>query len=177
MAGADLDLVLDFDAMARAGALFGSGGLIVADDSASAVGLTRTLVAFDQMESCGKCFPCRLGMSHLLEVLERICAGASRPDDLALMERIGTGMRAGSLCGHGQLGFNPVASALRAFGDEFAAQAAGRGPVPLGPFVGPSFALRGAQLVGETPSSSVRDDFVARVEPVGTPWVSAGRTA
>ena len=166
LAGEQLDMALDFDEMAKAGAMFGSGGLIVCNDETSAVDLTRVLVAFDQMESCGKCFPCRLGMSHLLEILERACAGASRPGDLELMERVGGNMRSGSLCGHGQLGYNPVSSALSAFGAEFEAQMRGERPLPIGPFVGPKHALRGAQLEGETPTAAVKGDFVYAAEPV-----------
>ena len=97
----------------------GSGGIIAADEDSCAVDLTRALIAFCQYESCGKCFPCRMGMSHLLEVLERICRLEGLPEDLNLMRRIGENMQAGSLCGHGQLGYNPVASALRYFGAEF----------------------------------------------------------
>ncbi|MDE2765540.1 MAG: NADH-quinone oxidoreductase subunit F [Chloroflexota bacterium] len=166
LAGEQLDMTLDFDEMAKAGAMFGSGGLIVCNEETSAVDLTRVLVAFDQMESCGKCFPCRLGMSHLLEILERACAGASRPGDLELMDRVGRNMRSGSLCGHGQLGYNPVSSALSAFAAEFEAQMRGEGPLPIGPFVGPKHALRGAQLEGETPTAAVKGDFVYAVEPV-----------
>ena len=116
-----LDIPLDFEAMAQAGAILGSGGIIAADEDTCAVDLTRALIAFCQYESCGKCFPCRLGMTHLLEVLERICRFESEPRDLELMRQVGQNMQAGSLCGHGQLGFNPVASALRYFGDEFSA--------------------------------------------------------
>ncbi|MBI4202367.1 MAG: SLBB domain-containing protein [Chloroflexi bacterium] len=120
--GADqLDVPLDFDAMARAGAILGSGGIIVADESVCAVDLTRALMTFCQFESCGKCFPCRTGMTHMVEVLERICSFHGQPNDLQLLERVGTSMAAGSLCGHGQLGYNPVRSALRFFGDEFKA--------------------------------------------------------
>ena len=161
-----LDMVLDFDGMQQAGAMFGSGGLIVCDDDTSVVDLTRNLLAFDQMEACGKCFPCRLGTSHILEVLERICDGNGRPGDLKLMERVGQSMRSGSLCGHGQLGFNPVASAIRAFGDEFDAQLRGEGPVPIPRFVGPRASRRGAQLEDSTPTASVKPDFVAHIEPV-----------
>jgi NADH-quinone oxidoreductase subunit F len=164
-----LDIVLDFDEMAKAGAMFGSGGLIVADETTSVVDLTRNLIAFDQMESCGKCFPCRLGMGHLLEVMERICTGEGRPGDLELMEHVGKDMRAGSLCGHGQLGFNPVASALKAFGDEFRAQMKGHGPIRITPFVGPRSSRRGAQLEEETPTSQVKGDFVAHIQPVARP--------
>ena len=118
--GADnVDLVLDFEVFRNAGAILGSGGIIAADEDTCIVDLTRALIAFCQYESCGKCFPCRMGMSHLLEVLERICRLEGGEEDLALMRNIGENMQAGSLCGHGQLGFNPVSSALRYFGPEF----------------------------------------------------------
>ena len=118
--GADsIDVVLDFEILRAAGAIVGSGGLIAADESVCIVDMTRSLIAFCQYESCGKCFPCRMGMSHLLEVLERICRLEGTSDDLALMRNIGENMQAGSLCGHGQLGFNPVSSALRYFRSEF----------------------------------------------------------
>ena len=114
-----LEIPLDFDAMAQAGAILGSGGIIAADEDTCVVDLTRSLIAFCQFESCGKCFPCRLGMTHLLEVLERICSFEGEPSDLELMRVVGQQMQVGSLCGHGQLGFNPVASALRYFPEEF----------------------------------------------------------
>ena len=114
-----LDIPLDFDAMTKAGAILGSGGIIAADEDTCVVDLTRVLIAFCQYESCGKCFPCRMGMSHLLEVLERICRLEGSPSDLDLMSNVGQNMQLGSLCGHGQLGFNPVSSALRYFEDEF----------------------------------------------------------
>ena len=116
-----LEIPLDFEAMAQAGAILGSGGIIAADEDTCAVDMTRALIAFCQFESCGKCFPCRLGMTHLLEMLERICRFENEPGDLELMRDVGRNMQAGSLCGHGQLGFNPVSSALRSFGDEFEA--------------------------------------------------------
>ena len=120
--GADnVDILLDFEVLRNAGAILGSGGIIAADEDTCVVDLTRALVAFCQYESCGKCFPCRMGMSHLLEVLERICNLEGEPEDLDLMRRTGENMQAGSLCGHGQLGFNPVSSALRYFPDEFEA--------------------------------------------------------
>ena len=115
----DLDIPLDFEAMAQTGAILGSGGIIAVDEDTCAVDLTRSLIAFCQFESCGKCFPCRLGMTHTLEILERICRLESEPDDLELIRQVGQNMQAGSLCGHGQLGFNPVSSALRYFGEEF----------------------------------------------------------
>ena len=120
--GADnVDIVLDFEVLRNAGAILGSGGIIAADEDTCVVDLTRALAAFCQYESCGKCFPCRMGMSHILEVLERICDLRGEPEDLDLMRRTGENMQAGSLCGHGQLGFNPVSSALRYFPQEFEA--------------------------------------------------------
>ena len=104
---ASMDIVLDFEAMAQAGAILGSGGIIVGSEDVCAVDLVRNLVAFCQFESCGKCFPCRLGMTHLVEVLDRIAEGNGRPGDQQLMESMGRSMALGSLCGHGQLGFNP----------------------------------------------------------------------
>jgi NADH:ubiquinone oxidoreductase subunit F (NADH-binding) len=120
--GADaMAIRLDFEEMAEAGAILGSGGIIVADEDTCAVDLTRVLVAFCQYESCGKCFPCRLGMTHLLEFVERIARFEGRPDDLDLMHSVGQTMQAGSLCGHGQLGFNPIKSALEHFDADFRA--------------------------------------------------------
>lgn len=114
-----MDTVLDFEAMRAAGAILGSGGIIYGDDTVCAVDLTRLLIAFCQFESCGKCFPCRLGMTHLLDMIERIRDGKGQQEDLELMRRYGESMQAGSLCGHGQLGFNPVQSAFRDFMDDF----------------------------------------------------------
>ena len=114
-----LKVKIDFDEMAKAGAILGSGGIIVVDDRTCAVDLTKSLVAFCQYESCGKCFPCRLGMTHLLEIVEKISKGEGVIDDLALMNKIGKNMQAGSLCGHGQLGYNPISSALKHFQKDF----------------------------------------------------------
>ena len=118
--GADsLSIKLDFDEMREAGAILGSGGIIVGDEDVCAVDLTRVLVAFCQYESCGKCFPCRLGMEHLLEIIERIARCESRPGDLDLMRSVGTTMEGTSLCGHGQLGFGPIRSAMQHFEADF----------------------------------------------------------
>ena len=116
-----LGITLDFESMAAAGASLGSGGIIVGGQRVCVVDLVRNLVAFCQFESCGKCFPCRLGTTHLLDTLDRIASMRGRPEDLALMESMGQALTLGSLCGHGQLGFNPVSSAIRYFGGEFRA--------------------------------------------------------
>ena len=133
-----LDIPLDFEAMAQAGAILGSGGIIAADEDTCAVDLTRSLIAFCQFESCGKCFPCRLGMTHILEMLERICRFEGQPSDLDMMRDVGRSMQAGSLCGHGQLGFNPVASALRYFAEEFQTHIVEK-RCPTGSCLGPTY--------------------------------------
>ena len=143
--GADnVDVLLDFEILRNAGAILGSGGIIAADEDTCVVDLTRSLIAFCQYESCGKCFPCRMGMSHLLEVLERICRLDCSPEDLDLMRQVGENMQAGSLCGHGQLGFNPVASALRYFGEEFEAHIVEH-RCPTGTCSGPRFSPKSSR--------------------------------
>ena len=139
--GDSVDIILDFEVLRDAGAILGAGGIIAADEDSCVVDLTRALIAFCQYESCGKCFPCRMGMSHLLEVLERICRLEGVPQDLDLMRKVGQDMQAGSLCGHGQLGFNPVASALRHFGDEFEAHIIDR-KCPTGRCLTPRYSPR-----------------------------------
>ena len=106
---------IDFDEMTKAGASIGSGGIIVGNDKTDVVDLLRNLIAFNQFESCGKCFPCRLGNTHMLEILDRMCEKKAEPKDLKLIEKIGNSMKVGSLCGHGQLGYNPISSAMRYF--------------------------------------------------------------
>ena len=137
----NVDVILDFEILRDAGAILGAGGIIAADEDTCVVDLTRALIAFCQYESCGKCFPCRMGMSHLLEVLERICRLEGVPEDLDLMRKVGQDMQAGSLCGHGQLGFNPVASALRHFGSEFEAHILDR-KCPTGRCLTPHYSPR-----------------------------------
>ena len=120
--GADsMDVHIDFDEMREAGAIFGSGGIIVIDEDTCAVDITRNLVAFTQYESCGKCFPCRLGMEQLLQVVERIAIFEGKSEDLELLRSIGQTMEASSLCGHGQLGFGPIRSAMQHFEADFKA--------------------------------------------------------
>ena len=109
---------IDFDEMAQSGAILGSGGIIVCNETVSVVDLIRNLVAFNQFESCGKCFPCRLGNTHMFDVLQRLADSKSNPGDMELLERIGKSMKIGSLCGHGQLGYNPISSSLKYFESE-----------------------------------------------------------
>ena len=130
------EIHIDFDEMRSAGAIFGSGGIIVGNDDICAVDLTRVLVAFCQYESCGKCFPCRLGMEHLLEIVERIANFNSEPGDMELMRNVGGTMESGSLCGHGQLGFGPIRSAIKHFEEDFTSHIE-MGRCPTGSCIGP----------------------------------------
>ena len=116
-----LEYGLDFDEMRDNGAMLGSGGIIVGDADRCAVDMARVLVAFCQYESCGKCFPCRLGMTHLLELVTGVAANEATPDQIKLMESIGGTMESASLCFHGQLGFNPLRSAITNFAEDFRA--------------------------------------------------------
>ena len=116
-----LEYGLDFDEMRNNGAMLGSGGIIVGDADRCAVDMARVLVAFCQYESCGKCFPCRLGMTHLLELITGVAANEATPGQIKLMESIGGTMESASLCFHGQLGFNPLRSAITNFADDFRA--------------------------------------------------------
>ena len=132
-----MSIHIDFDEMRDAGAILGSGGIIVGDEDVCAVDLTRVLVAFCQFESCGKCFPCRLGMEHLLEITERIVRFESKEGDLELMRSVGNTMEASSLCGHGQLGFGPIRSALTHFEADFMAHIE-EGRCPTGSCLAPT---------------------------------------
>src|SRR5947209_3239012 len=100
--------------MAAKGAILGSGGVIVCNETACIVDLTRLLADFNREESCGKCFPCRIGTNHVHQILENICAGKGKPGDIEKMLQIGDAM-VSSLCGHGQLAGNPTKSALKYF--------------------------------------------------------------
>ncbi len=114
-----LDLPVDYEKLAEAGAIMGSGGLVVMDEDTCMVDIARYFVAFTQDESCGKCVPCRLGTKQMLQILNDIAAGKGRPEDLDLLEEIAQAVKLGSLCGLGQTAPNPVLTTLRYFRDEY----------------------------------------------------------
>ncbi|MDH4232830.1 MAG: NADH-quinone oxidoreductase subunit NuoF [Nitrospirota bacterium] len=116
-----LDLDVDYESLARAGSIVGSGGMIVLDDSNCMVNMAKYFVQFTQSESCGKCVPCRVGTKRLLEILERITRGEGKEDDLDLLEKLSNGIKATSLCGLGQTAPNPVLSTLKYFREEYVA--------------------------------------------------------
>jgi NADH-quinone oxidoreductase subunit F len=114
-----LDTPIDYESLAAAGSIMGSGGLIVVDKDTCIVDTARYFLGFTQEESCGKCVPCRVGIGHLVTILDRICAGKAELADLDRLERLAGVVGAASLCALGQTAPNPVLSALKYFRDEF----------------------------------------------------------
>lgn len=114
-----LDVSLDYESLQKLGAIMGSGGMIVMDETACMVDVARFFLEFTQEESCGKCVPCREGTARMLEILERICAGAGREGDIERLQSLGETIKATSLCGLGQTAPNPVLSTIMHFRDEY----------------------------------------------------------
>ncbi len=114
-----LDTPVDYEAIAKVGAIMGSGGVIVMDENTCMVDMARFFMDFIQDESCGKCTPCREGTRRLLQILERICNGQGRPQDIETLETLSAVIKESALCGLGQTGPNPILSSLRYFRDEF----------------------------------------------------------
>ena len=114
-----LDTPIDYENLAAAGSIMGSGGLIVVDRNTCIVDTAKYFLKFTQAESCGKCVPCRVGTRHLVDILDRICAGEGEIADIERLERLSTSIKGGSLCGLGQTAPNPVLSSLRYFRGEF----------------------------------------------------------
>jgi len=116
-----LDTPIDYESLKGLGAIMGSGGLVVADESTCMVDFARYFMTFTQEESCGKCVPCRVGTRVMLTILERICAGDGKPGDIDYLVNLGEKIKLASLCGLGQTAPNPVLSTLRYFRDEYRA--------------------------------------------------------
>lgn len=116
-----LDVPIDYESLQELGAIMGSGGLIIMDEGTCMVSLARFFLEFLVDESCGKCPPCRIGTRVLLNVLDRICEGKGRPEDLELLESLGRHVQRTSLCGLGQTAPNAVLSTLRHFRAEYEA--------------------------------------------------------
>lgn len=115
------DTPVDYEELAKTGAIMGSGGLIVIDQSTCMVELARYFLTFTRTESCGKCTFCRIGTQRLLEILERITAGQGNLNDLELLEELAAKIKSASLCGLGQTAPNPVLTTLHYFRDEYLA--------------------------------------------------------
>ncbi len=116
-----LDLPIDYDSLTAAGAMMGSGGLVVLDEETCMVDLARFFLNFTQSESCGKCTPCREGTKRMLETLERICEGEGDPDVLERLASLAQTVKDTSLCGLGQTAPNPVLTTIRYFREEYEA--------------------------------------------------------
>jgi NADH-quinone oxidoreductase subunit F len=115
------DTPVDYEALREVGAIMGSGGLVVLDDRDCMVDIARFFLRFTCHESCGKCTFCRIGTRRMLEILDRLCEGQGRPEDLGNLEELADRVSRTSLCGLGQTAPNPVLTALRYFRDEFEA--------------------------------------------------------
>ena len=116
-----LDLPVDFDSLTEVGSMMGSGGMIVMDDKTCIVDVAKYFLSFLVEESCGKCVPCREGLWQLHKMLEKICAGNGKMEDLNKMEKLSENIIRGSLCGLGTSGPNPLLSTLKYFKDEYIA--------------------------------------------------------
>jgi NADH-quinone oxidoreductase subunit F len=116
-----LNTPIDFDSLAEAGAMMGSGGMVVMDEDTCMVDVARYFLDFTQKESCGKCTFCRIGTKHLLRILERITKGEGQEGDLEQLETLSRDIQKGSLCGLGKTAPNPVITSLRYFRDEYEA--------------------------------------------------------
>jgi len=116
-----LDLPMDYEALAEAGSILGSGGLVVMDEGTCMVDIARFFMEFTQEESCGKCTPCRVGTRRILEILTRICNGKGKPEDIPLLRHLCDQINENSLCGLGKGAPNPVKSTLEHFLHEYEA--------------------------------------------------------
>ena len=114
-----LNLPIDYDTLQRIGAIMGSGGMVVMDENNCMVEIARFFLSFTQMESCGKCAPCRLGTTQLLEILTRITQGKGRIEDLQTIQELGETIMGTSLCGLGQTAPKPALSTLKYFLKEY----------------------------------------------------------
>jgi NADH-quinone oxidoreductase subunit F/NADP-reducing hydrogenase subunit HndC len=114
-----LDVRVDYDSLTAAGAMMGSGGMVVMDEDTCMVEMARYFLAFAQVESCGKCVPCRQGTKRMLETLTRITEGKGTEGDAELLTELAEGVKDSSLCGLGQTCPNPVLTTLKYFRDEY----------------------------------------------------------
>jgi NADH:ubiquinone oxidoreductase subunit F (NADH-binding)/(2Fe-2S) ferredoxin len=116
-----LDNSVDYEALASAGAMMGSGGMVVMDEDTCMVDVARYFLSFIQSESCGKCVPCRVGTKQMLTILERICDGEGKPEDITTLNKLANDIKAGSLCQLGQTAPNPILTTMRYFKSEYEA--------------------------------------------------------
>ena len=115
------DIVIDYESLNKTGAIMGSGGLVVMDETTCMVDVARFFLEFTQRESCGKCTFCRIGTKRMLEVLTRICEGDGKDGDIELLEQLALLVKNTSLCGLGQSAPNPVQTTIKYFRSEYEA--------------------------------------------------------
>lgn len=116
-----LSTPIDFDSLTDAGAMMGSGGMVIMDEHTCMVSVARYFLDFTQKESCGKCTFCRIGTRHMLDILDRICNGEGNMEDISILETLGEDVKKGSLCGLGKTAPNPVLTSVKYFPDEYQA--------------------------------------------------------
>ena len=116
-----MDTPIDYKALSATGAIMGSGGMVVMDDSTCMVNIARFFLDFTARESCGKCVPCRIGTTRMMEILNRICEGEGQEGDIELLEELCVSIKDGALCGLGQTAPNPVLTTIRYFREEYEA--------------------------------------------------------
>lgn len=116
-----LDLSVDYDRLQEAGAIMGSGGMIVVDEETCMVDMAKYFLEFTTSESCGRCNACREGLQAMYQILTNICAGQGKDDDIELLEELAPAVKDGSLCALGRTAPNPVLTTLRYFRDEYEA--------------------------------------------------------
>lgn len=114
-----LDVAMDYEALAEAGAMLGHGGVVVFDETVDMARMARFAMEFCAAESCGKCTPCRIGSTRGVETIDRIIAGRDRERNLVLLDDLCSTMTKGSLCAMGGLTPMPVQSAIRHFPEDF----------------------------------------------------------
>ncbi len=114
-----LDTPIDYESLQAINSIMGSGGMIVMDESNCMVSMAKFFLEFTQDESCGKCTPCRIGTKRMYEILDRLCKGQGKPDDIERLEELGNMIKDSSLCGLGQTAPNPVLSTIRFFREEY----------------------------------------------------------
>ena len=115
------DTIVDYDSVNATGAIMGSGGMVVMDESSCMVDIARFFLNFTQDESCGKCTFCRIGTKRMLEILTRITEGKGKMEDLDKLEELSVQIKTNSLCGLGQTAPNPVQTTLKYFRNEYEA--------------------------------------------------------
>lgn len=110
---------VDYESISKTGAIVGSGGMVVMDETTCMVDMARFFLDFTRKESCGKCIHCRIGTKRMLEILERICQGQGQTGDIELLQDLGEKIKDGSLCGLGQTAANPVLTTIKYFRNEY----------------------------------------------------------